>query len=108
MSTLRNPAPYTSFPTAQCTHRLISMMSMAPLPSTSYILKAHLSFSCGEPCEVTNQSERLGHVTTCPPITAHLRGDVQRQQELREVDGAAVVGVEGAEGVSTAARVNEN
>ena len=57
---------------------------------------------------MTNQSERLGHVTTCPPITAHLRGDVQRQQELREVDGAAVVGVKGAEGVSTAARVNEN
>ena len=84
------------------------MMSMAPLPSTSYILKAHLSFSCGEPCEVTNQSERRGHVTSCPPITAHLRGDVQRQQELREVDGAAAVGVEGAEGVGTAARVNKN
>ena len=32
-------------------------MSMAPLPSTSYILKAHLSFSCGEPCEGGDQSE---------------------------------------------------
>ena len=57
---------------------------------------------------MTNQSGRLGHVTSCPPITAHLRGDVQRQQELREVDGAAPVGVESAEGVGTAARVNEN
>ena len=33
---------------------------------------------------------------------------MQRQQELREVDGAAAVGVEGAEGVGTAARVNKN
>lgn len=46
------------FEVVTCTILVISWMSITPLPSTSYILKAHFNFSSGVPLDVTSIANR--------------------------------------------------